>query len=65
MNKEPLFIPMASVRKTGGGGKQTLSETGWESISCQSAFQSQFVVIVSKSMTTSGLREQKDTSKQP
>lgn len=29
------------------------------------AFQSCFVIIVSKSMTTSGLREQNNTSKQP
>lgn len=39
MNKEPLFIPMVSVRKMWeweGGKKQALSETGWESISCQS-----------------------------
>lgn len=42
MNKEPLFISMASVIKmwewggVGGWKKQTLSETGWESISCRS-----------------------------
>lgn len=65
LNEQRAFIHLngLSNKKCEVKRKQTLSETGWESISCQSAFQSLFAVIVSKSMTTSGLKEQKDTSK--
>lgn len=40
-----------------GGKKQILSETGWESVSCQGTFQSWFADMASEAGAASGLKE--------
>lgn len=73
LNEQGLFVhlnDLSSKNVLGEGGEtRPHLRQDWK-VSCQRAFESSvfllfffFSVIISKSMTTSGLKEQKDTSK--